>query len=55
MCFYRRLVLVFFFAEVANDALEFTLGIAPSGLEFCFDRRGFLNVSTSLLASVVCC
>nr|CDS32998.1 oligomeric Golgi complex subunit 2 [Hymenolepis microstoma] len=30
-------------AEVANDALEFTLGIAPSGLEFCFDRRGFLN------------
>ncbi|KAM7540050.1 hypothetical protein Aperf_G00000036271 [Anoplocephala perfoliata] len=30
-------------AEVSNDALESTLGIAPSGLEFCFDRRGFLN------------
>ncbi|KAL5111185.1 Conserved oligomeric Golgi complex subunit 2 [Taenia crassiceps] len=29
--------------KLANDALESTLGIAPSGLEFCFDRRGFLN------------
>ncbi|BHF58647.1 Conserved oligomeric Golgi complex subunit 2 [Sparganum proliferum] len=29
--------------EVPNEALESTLGIAPSGLEFCFDRRGFLT------------
>ncbi|VDL19283.1 unnamed protein product [Hymenolepis diminuta] len=51
MCFYRKRVGVFLliisnnvlYAEVANDALESTLGIAPSDLEFCFDRRGFLN------------
>lgn len=37
---------------MANDALESTLGIAPSGLEFCFDRRGFLNVSPLLPESL---
>ena len=30
---------------LASDALESAMGIAPSGLQLCFDRRDFLNVS----------